>query len=115
MCLEQVPIPEPEYQYPLLQKCIKYEKSTLQWLESISQQRRCWKFISDYKLWEIIVDGPTIPRKIVGYVLVPMERLEWSDQERKLVQLNAKAMHVLIYALCPKEYVKVSSCTVDRD
>ncbi|KAL4340873.1 hypothetical protein GQ457_08G034850 [Hibiscus cannabinus] len=64
----------------------------------------------DYKLCDIIEDGPNIPKKIVGEVLIPKDRHEWSDQERKQVQLNAKAMHILLCALGPEEFVKVSSC-----
>ncbi|KAL4320030.1 hypothetical protein GQ457_18G012950 [Hibiscus cannabinus] len=57
-----------------------------------------WKYMMmpflqsiDYKLWEIIEDGPAIRRKILCDILIPKERHEWSDQERKLVQLNDKA------------------------
>ncbi|KAK8507805.1 hypothetical protein V6N12_074370 [Hibiscus sabdariffa] len=64
----------------------------------------------DYKLWEIIKDGPTIPSKRVGEILIPKERHEWSDQERKQVQLNAKALHILLCALGPDEFAKVFSC-----
>ncbi|KAK8562447.1 hypothetical protein V6N12_010525 [Hibiscus sabdariffa] len=55
-------------------------------------------------------DGPTIPSKRVGEILIPKERHEWSDQERKQVQLNAKALHILLCALGPDEFAKVSSC-----
>ncbi|KAL4379441.1 hypothetical protein GQ457_02G027880 [Hibiscus cannabinus] len=48
----------------------------------------------DYKLWDIIEDGPTIPMKRVGEILVPKERHEWSGQEKKQVQLIAKARRV---------------------
>ncbi|KAL4363747.1 hypothetical protein GQ457_04G016600 [Hibiscus cannabinus] len=50
----------------------------------------------DYKLWDIIEDGPTIPSKRVGEILIPKERHEWSDQERKQMQINAKALHFLL-------------------
>ncbi|KAL4334968.1 hypothetical protein GQ457_07G005590 [Hibiscus cannabinus] len=38
----------------------------------------------DYKLSKIIDDVSTIPKKLVGDILVPKERHEWNDQERKL-------------------------------
>ncbi|KAK9030834.1 hypothetical protein V6N11_032244 [Hibiscus sabdariffa] len=63
----------------------------------------------DYLLWDVIEDGPTIPMKRVGESQVPKERHEWSAQERKQVQLNAKAMHILLCALGPEEHAKVSS------
>ncbi|KAK8713222.1 hypothetical protein V6N13_148444 [Hibiscus sabdariffa] len=64
----------------------------------------------DYLLWDIIEDGPTIPMKRVGELQIPKERHEWSAQERRQVQLNAKAMHILLCALGPEEHAKVSSC-----
>ncbi|KAK9008293.1 hypothetical protein V6N11_075193 [Hibiscus sabdariffa] len=64
----------------------------------------------DYLLWDVIEDGPTIPMKRVGELQVPKERHEWSAQERKQVKLNAKAMHILLCALGPEEFAKVSSC-----
>ena len=64
----------------------------------------------DYKHWEIIKDRPTIPMKVLGDIHTPKERHEWSDQERKHVQLNSKAIHFLLCALGPEEYAKVSSC-----
>ncbi|KAL4273142.1 hypothetical protein GQ457_13G013440 [Hibiscus cannabinus] len=64
----------------------------------------------DYLLWDIIEDGPIIPMKRVGELQLPKERHEWSDRERRQVQLNAKAMHILLCALGPDEHAKVSSC-----
>ncbi|KAK9045690.1 hypothetical protein V6N11_051599 [Hibiscus sabdariffa] len=64
----------------------------------------------DYMLWDVIEDGSTIPMKRVGELQVPNERHEWSNQERKQVQLNAKDIHILLCALGPEEFVKVSSC-----
>ncbi|KAK9007252.1 hypothetical protein V6N11_051081 [Hibiscus sabdariffa] len=60
----------------------------------------------DYNLWDIIEDGASIPMKRVGEIQVPKERHEWSNQERKQVQLNAKAMHILLCALGPKRTCK---------
>ncbi|KAL4281389.1 hypothetical protein GQ457_03G010150 [Hibiscus cannabinus] len=64
----------------------------------------------DYMLWDVIEDGPTIPMKRVGELQVPKEGHEWSNQEKKQVQLNVKAMHILLCALGPEEFAKVSSC-----
>ncbi|KAL4369632.1 hypothetical protein GQ457_05G026970 [Hibiscus cannabinus] len=64
----------------------------------------------DYMLWDVIEDRPTIPMKRVGKLQVPNERHGWSNQERKQVQLNTEAMHILLCALGPEEFAKVSSC-----
>ncbi|KAL4298282.1 hypothetical protein GQ457_12G012140 [Hibiscus cannabinus] len=64
----------------------------------------------DYNLWDIIKHWPTIPMKKVGETQVPKERHEWSNQERKQVQLNAKAMHIILCAPGLEEHAKISSC-----
>ncbi|KAL4368825.1 hypothetical protein GQ457_05G014750 [Hibiscus cannabinus] len=48
--------------------------------------------------------------KSVEEIQVPNEMHEWNNQQRKQVQLNAKAMHILLCALGPEEFAKVSSC-----
>ncbi|KAL4332798.1 hypothetical protein GQ457_07G012180 [Hibiscus cannabinus] len=64
----------------------------------------------DYNLWDIVKDESSIPMKRVGEIQVSKERHEWSNQEKKQVQLNAKDMHILLCALGPEEHAKISSC-----
>lgn len=56
----------------------------------------------------MIIDGPSIPKKRVDGVIVTKEENEWDDVDIKMVQLNAKAMHILFCALDPNEYNRVS-------
>ncbi|KAL4309610.1 hypothetical protein GQ457_01G030380 [Hibiscus cannabinus] len=64
----------------------------------------------DYILWDIIEDMSSIPMKRVREIQVPKEMHERRNQERKQVQVNAKAMHILLCALGLEEHAKVSSC-----
>ncbi|KAL4313229.1 hypothetical protein GQ457_01G021870 [Hibiscus cannabinus] len=55
----------------------------------------------DYHLWDIILDGPFVPQRI---------KEEWNAEDRKKMELNAKALHILFCAFGPNEYAKVSFC-----
>ncbi|KAK8516139.1 hypothetical protein V6N13_025657 [Hibiscus sabdariffa] len=55
----------------------------------------------DFHLWDIVEDGPFVPTK---------SRSEWSANDRKKMELNCKALHIIFCALGPDEYAKVSSC-----
>ena len=53
---------------------------------------------TDYEAWRVIVNGPTILKK-VGDEEVIKEESEWDANDLKLAQLNAKAMYSLFCAL----------------
>ncbi|KAL4285376.1 hypothetical protein GQ457_16G007040 [Hibiscus cannabinus] len=55
----------------------------------------------DFNLWDIVEDGLFVPTT---------SRSEWSVNDRKKMELNCKALHILFCALGPDVYVKVSSC-----
>ncbi|GAV57640.1 UBN2 domain-containing protein, partial [Cephalotus follicularis] len=63
----------------------------------------------DYQLWNIITNGPEIPTKIVDGQRVPKINSEFNDNDYKLLQLNAKAKHVIFCALSASEFNRVSS------
>ena len=65
---------------------------------------------NDYEVWKIIVNGPLIPKKKVKDCTVPKEENEWDEQDTKMAQLNAKAMHTLFCALGPSEYNRALFC-----
>ncbi|KAK8548034.1 hypothetical protein V6N12_060961 [Hibiscus sabdariffa] len=46
---------------------------------------------------------------------MPKQRHEWNEEERRRVQMNAKAMHILFCALGPDEYAKISSCSSAKE
>ncbi|KAK8535960.1 hypothetical protein V6N12_012623 [Hibiscus sabdariffa] len=51
----------------------------------------------DFHLWDIVEDGPFVPTT---------SRSEWSANDRKKMELNCKALHILFCALGPDEYGK---------
>ncbi|KAK8685389.1 hypothetical protein V6N13_041392 [Hibiscus sabdariffa] len=55
----------------------------------------------DFHLWDIVVDGPFVPTT---------SRSEWSANNRKKMELNCKALHIIFCALGPDVYAKVSYC-----
>ncbi|GAV75795.1 UBN2 domain-containing protein, partial [Cephalotus follicularis] len=62
-----------------------------------------------YQLWNIITNGPEIPTKIVNGQRVLKIKSEYNDHDYKLLQLNAKAKHVILCALSHSEFNRVSS------
>ncbi|GAV58412.1 UBN2 domain-containing protein [Cephalotus follicularis] len=70
----------------------------------------------DYNLWDLIVDGPNLPtitNENGEIILKP--RNKYIDDDRKIVQLNAKAKHVIICAINSNEFNRVSSCVSAKE
>ena len=64
----------------------------------------------DYDLWSIIVNGPHTPTTRQNGMEIPKPEMEWDEHDRKLAQLNAKAMNVLYYSLDANEFNRISVC-----
>ncbi|XP_070010838.1 uncharacterized protein [Nicotiana sylvestris] len=66
----------------------------------------------DSKLWDIICDGPHVPMKKLRETgpMVPKDRKEYSDVDRKAVEKNYRAKKILVCGIGPDEYNRVSSC-----
>ena len=48
--------------------------------------------------------------------LVDMERIEtWTIEERRNMEINAKAMNALIYALSAEEFNRISTCKTTKE
>ncbi|GAV79654.1 UBN2 domain-containing protein, partial [Cephalotus follicularis] len=64
-----------------------------------------------YNLWDLIVDGPHLPSiRDENGENIPKSRIAYNDNDRRRVQLNAKAKHVIICAINSSEFNRVSSC-----
>ncbi|KAA3480278.1 hypothetical protein EPI10_020726 [Gossypium australe] len=61
-------------------------------------------------VWRIITNGSFIHMKRVEGVIFPKEESEWDNNYIKKIQLNAKDMDTLFYALSANEYIRVSLC-----
>ncbi|GMI71884.1 hypothetical protein HRI_000857700 [Hibiscus trionum] len=55
----------------------------------------------DYKLWDIVEDGTFVPQQ---------SKTDWSAEDRKKMELNCKALHILFSVFGPNIYEKMSSC-----
>ncbi|XP_070003297.1 uncharacterized protein [Nicotiana sylvestris] len=66
----------------------------------------------DSELWDIIYDGPHIPMKKLGEAgqMVPKDRKEYSDIDRKSVEKNYRVKKILVCGIGPDEYNRVSAC-----
>ncbi|GAV72546.1 hypothetical protein CFOL_v3_16034 [Cephalotus follicularis] len=73
----------------------------------------------DFKLWNIIIDGPDSPTSTTtstsegGRTL--KQRHLFNDEDRGNIQLNAKAKHVIICALNSNEFNRVYSCSTAKE
>ncbi|GMI95580.1 hypothetical protein HRI_003227300 [Hibiscus trionum] len=65
---------------------------------------------TDYMVWDVVEEGPYIPMKRDGEArLVLKVKAEMTDDERRRMQVNDKALHVIFCALGPDIYSEVSS------
>ena len=69
----------------------------------------------DYELWRIIVKCPKILTKRVEEVKVPKIKSEWTDDDLKMMQSNAKAMNILYCAFDPNEYNRIFTCESTKE
>ncbi|VFQ68815.1 unnamed protein product, partial [Cuscuta campestris] len=65
---------------------------------------------NDYDSWLVIKHGETVPTKIVDGVLVPKLETEYTSNDKKKMQLNARAINFLYCAVNPDDYRKISRC-----
>ena len=66
--------------------------------------------ILDYDIWSIIVNGPHTLTKIIDGVELTKSKREWDEVDKKIAQLNAKAMNILYCALDTNEFNRISTC-----
>ncbi|GAV72872.1 UBN2 domain-containing protein [Cephalotus follicularis] len=70
----------------------------------------------DYNLWDLILDGPNLPTITnENGEIISKPRNKYNDDDRKIVQLNAKAKHVIICAINSNKFNRVSSCVSAKE
>ena len=70
---------------------------------------------SDYNLQSIIVNGPHIPTRSLNNLVTIKPKCEQDDNDRRMAQLNTKAINVLCCALSVNEFNRVSSCSLAKE
>ncbi|VFQ88282.1 unnamed protein product [Cuscuta campestris] len=63
---------------------------------------------NDYKLWLIVKNGCGVPMKKVGEVNVPKTEEEFTDEDCKKMELNAKAINMIYCGVNADDYRKIS-------
>ncbi|GAV67583.1 UBN2 domain-containing protein, partial [Cephalotus follicularis] len=70
----------------------------------------------DYDLWDLIVDGPNLPTiTLENGDVVSKPRNLYDDNDRKRVQINAKAKHIIICAINSNDFNRISSCISTKE
>ncbi|XP_052109219.1 uncharacterized protein LOC127741214 [Arachis duranensis] len=69
----------------------------------------------DYRLWKIILEGPQFPTTTSAEGIVSLKpEASWTEKDRKKVELNAKAINLLNYAISFEKFRRVSRCTTAK-
>ncbi|XP_015931901.1 uncharacterized protein LOC107458216 [Arachis duranensis] len=62
------------------------------------------------------MNGPQVPTKTgADGVVVLKSEAEWNDEDKKKIELNAKAVNMLNCAISFEEYRKVSRCKIAKE
>ncbi|GAV78593.1 DUF4219 domain-containing protein/UBN2 domain-containing protein [Cephalotus follicularis] len=70
----------------------------------------------DYNLWDLIVDGPNLPTvTLENGDVIPKLRNNYDDNDRRRVQINAKAKHIIICAINSNDFNRISSCISTKE
>ncbi|GAV59433.1 LOW QUALITY PROTEIN: UBN2 domain-containing protein, partial [Cephalotus follicularis] len=70
----------------------------------------------DYNLWDLFVDGPDLPTsRNENGEQIPKPRSSYNDEDRRRVQMNVKAKHIIICAINSSEFNRVSSCVFAKE
>ncbi|VFQ84400.1 unnamed protein product [Cuscuta campestris] len=65
---------------------------------------------NDYKVWLIVKNGCGVSMKKVGEVNVPKTEEEFTDEDCKKMELNAKAINMIYCGVNSDDYRKISRC-----
>ncbi|KAF7833110.1 DUF4219 domain-containing protein/UBN2 domain-containing protein [Senna tora] len=65
---------------------------------------------TDYPSWDVIMNGPKIPKKSVDGKQVENLSSEWNEEDINLIQTNARAINILYCAVSGQEYDKIFGC-----
>ena len=71
--------------------------------------------VLDYDMWSIIVNGPHTPTKLIDGVSLPKLEGEWDEFDKKIAQLNTKAMNFLYYTLDVNKFNYISTCNLAKE
>ena len=65
----------------------------------------------DYNMWSMIVNNPHIPTHTVENIIILKSKKDWDDNDKRMAQLNTKAINVLYYGIGVNEFNRISICS----
>ncbi|RHN73363.1 putative ribonuclease H-like domain, ankyrin repeat-containing domain-containing protein [Medicago truncatula] len=69
----------------------------------------------DFDLWLVIKNGPKIPKKIIHGEELEKSEDEFNDEDKKIMEREAKAKNILYCALNPDDLRRISSCHTAKE
>ena len=63
--------------------------------------------VLNYDLWSIITNGPHTPTIMIDGIVTSKSEKDWDDLNKRMVQLNAKAINIFYYSLDVNEFNKI--------
>ena len=69
----------------------------------------------DYDLWSIIVNGPHVPTYTIKNLMALKPEKELDENDKKLAQLNAKAINMLYCSLDINEFNRMLICASAKE
>ena len=67
---------------------------------------------TDYLAWDVIINGPKIPRRSNG---TEKPQSDWDEEDYEMIATNARAINILYCAVSGLEYDKISSCETAKE
>ena len=70
---------------------------------------------SVYNMWSVIVNGLHIPTHTRNNLVTLKLEIDWDDHDKRMTQLNTKAINVLYCALNVNEFNRISTCNSAKE
>ncbi|XP_057760350.1 uncharacterized protein LOC130980716 [Arachis stenosperma] len=72
--------------------------------------------VVDYRLWKIVLEGSQFLTTTSTEAVVSLKgEANWTEEDRKKVEFNAKAINLLKCAISFEKYRRVSRCTTEGE
>ena len=61
-------------------------------------------------MWSIILNDPHTPTMIVNNMCMPKSKKDWNANDKRMAQLNAKAINIFYCSLDVYEFNRILTC-----
>ncbi|XP_047150620.1 uncharacterized protein LOC124822638, partial [Vigna umbellata] len=66
-------------------------------------------------IWEVVLNGPYIPKSIVDGVEVEKPYFNWTAEENRRAQFDIKARNIISFAVVLDEFYRISICKTAQE